>query len=402
MRLPAALILGLMMPALCEAAVIVRFHREARPEGTLVRLGEIAEIAAETEVEQTRLAGLSLAPVPASGRSQRLTLAEIRHRLLALGVDLSDVEFSGSSSVLVYGTDLPAAETPTPNAPRPAPRAIVTDSSLRRLQERLARDLAADLARKAPELGPCEVSLELTTGQAETLAAAHEVPVDALAGTTIAQVGTWNGGTPPWTGSQALRLHVTTREGRVTEIPVSATITPWRRVVVVRNHVTKGHILTSADVATKTVPPRTSGADDLVDPRTVIGRQVTRTVREGEVLTAELIREVPLVRRGETVTVTARRGGIAVRTEARASEDGTLGQTIPLVSRDGKQRLMGRVVAFHEVETVAATGDTGGVKLIQAAAAQTDTAQPATAQSATTPPATIPTANSTSGPAGSR
>ncbi len=370
MRFAAVLILGLLVPACCEAAVIVRFHREARPEGMLVRLGEIAEISAETEDEQTRLAGLSLAPVPASGRSQRLTLADIRHRLLALGVDLSDVEFGGSSSVLVHGTDLPAAELPAPAVPRPAPRAMVTDGSVRRLEERLARDLAAHITRKAPELGPCDVSVELTTAQAETLAAAHQVPVETLTGTTIAELGTWSGGTAPWIGSQSFRLATRTPEGMVSESEIPATITPWRRVVVAKTHVIKGQILTAADIAMKTVPPGNTDNDDLADPRAVIGRQVTRTVREGEVFSTELIREVPLVRRGETVTVTARRGGIAVRTEARASEDGTLGQTIPLVSRDGKQRLMGRVVAFHEVETIAATGEPSGVKVIQAAASQ--------------------------------
>ncbi len=62
-----------------------------------------------------------------------------------------------------------------------------------------------------------------------------------------------------------------------------------------------------------------------------------------------------LVRRGELVTVTSRRGGISVRVEARSLDEGSLGQSVTVVTLDGKTKYVTRVVAYHEVEVGGAT-----------------------------------------------
>jgi flagella basal body P-ring formation protein FlgA len=375
MRFLLVLLLGLQLPALAEAAVILRFHAEAQPSGMLVRLGDIADIATDSEAERSHLTDLTVSPGPAAGRSVRLTMADIRNRLQALGVDLSDIEFGGASSVLVRGTALERVEPEAKPQPRPAAPLRTSDTAVMRLKDRLAREVAAELDRRLPTREPSDISVELTSTQAEAIAAAFGTTVDGVAGWAAPALGQLTapqltGGDAPWTGTVPLQLTISTTAGQPAEFPILATITPWPRVVISKSHVVKGNILSAADVVAKPIPPRSMTTAAHSDPKAVIGRQVTRSIREGEPITAEMIREVPLVRRGETVTITARRGGIAVRSEAKASEDGSLGQTIPLVSRDGKQRLMGRVVAFHEVETVAGTGEPSGVKIVHAVAAE--------------------------------
>lgn len=365
MRFLSVLILGMLLPSLAEGAVIVRFHGEAQPSGMLVRLGDIADIAAETEAERTRLGELTLSPGPAVGRKLRLTVADVRNRLQALGIDLSDVEFGGASSVLVSG----AEAEPEPPAQKPLFRPLkpvrTSEATLQRLEDRLSREILAEIGRRSPGHAPLDVTVDLTLAQAETIAAACGAPVEAVAGSLEPSLGKLAGGDSPWTGQMQFRLMISTAAGTISEVPITATLAPWPRVVVTRAHVVKGRILTAADILTRPVAPRSVSSGALAEPGAVVGRQVTRTIREGESITPEMIREVPLVRRGETVTVTARRGGIAVRSEAKAGEDGAFGQTIPLISRDGKQRLLGRVVAFHEVETVATPGEPVGMKLIQ-------------------------------------
>jgi flagella basal body P-ring formation protein FlgA len=343
-----------------QAAVVVRFQPEASPEAGLVRLGDIAEIVADSPADATWLAGLVLAPRPAEGRRTTLELAEIQTRLRALGVDLATVEFGGSSRVIIHGTALekPALVRPVAKPAVVAPRANVGEITTRRLHEQVRRAVREYLARQSSGIANCDVVVTLSSGTVAALAAMES--------------GSWEvrGGQAPWTGEQTFTLQGNTDAGPASPLEIVASVTPWPRVLVLRSPLGKGQVLTADDLEPTPMNPETFGGKKyLVDPRQVVGRQTVRATRAGEPLTDELIKETSLVRRGELVSVACRRGGIVVRKEARANEDGALGQTITLVSADGRQRFVARVVAFHETEIV--SGDTpteSGVRLVQSPA----------------------------------
>jgi flagella basal body P-ring formation protein FlgA len=105
----------------------------------------------------------------------------------------------------------------------------------------------------------------------------------------------------------------------------------------------------------------------------VVGQETKRTLRAGEPISTIDIRGVPLVRRGDIVTVVARNRGIVVRTDAKSLADGSLGQAIKLISLDGRRELVARVSGYHEasvsmtaVEEPGAQGKGTGVRLLTA------------------------------------
>lgn len=81
----------------------------------------------------------------------------------------------------------------------------------------------------------------------------------------------------------------------------------------------------------------------VTDADSVIGRRVVRTIEAGQVVDRRWLADVPLIRRGERVTMTYAAGGVTASINAIAAEDGYPEQRI-YVMRSGHQRLISAVV----------------------------------------------------------
>ena len=86
----------------------------------------------------------------------------------------------------------------------------------------------------------------------------------------------------------------------------------------------------------------------------VVGKEATRAVPAGTVLQTTALRAPVIIRRGEVITVYCRSPGIRVRTEARAREDGGLGDLISVEPlSDRKKVFSARVSGIQEAEVYA-------------------------------------------------
>ncbi|HAW31813.1 MAG TPA: hypothetical protein DCY03_27515, partial [Planctomycetaceae bacterium] len=73
---------------------------------SVVRLGDIADVLHADPEQVTRMQGMILQPAPPQGRTQVITISQIRGRLQALGVDLSQLELTGRSQVQVSSQEI--------------------------------------------------------------------------------------------------------------------------------------------------------------------------------------------------------------------------------------------------------------------------------------------------------
>lgn len=116
----------------------------------------------------------------------------------------------------------------------------------------------------------------------------------------------------------------------------------------------RGHRVREARPGSAMLPPSSSTSESA-------GRQRSGAPRDaGERPTAQAApvasRPAPpawLIRRGDMTTVVARSPGVEVRTQARALGDGVLGEVISLETADRKDRYLGRVSGWREVEVYA-------------------------------------------------
>jgi flagella basal body P-ring formation protein FlgA len=330
------------------AEIVIR--AQAAPQGTVVRLGDVAEVSAESGAEAKRLAATPLMPAPASGTERFLRMREIQDLLAAHGENMGQLQFKGELMVAI-GTqeshDDSAAGGPKGDVAE-ARRAAWQNGASKietaaPTTEANTRLVQAELSRRAVDY------LNHMAGQTSSLQVKVTVPSEQLT-LLPADSSTWklSGGAAPWTGTQRLLISFPGSQGpdkftmsADVSLPVAVAIRPIDRDAVV----------TAADVE---LQPRdiAPGAQGRSAPFTsidkLIGMEATRAIQMGDVVMAGNVQPPVLVKRGDSVTVYARGGGIQVRTIARAKENGSLGQPVLVESLETHKTYDAVVTGMHE------------------------------------------------------
>jgi flagella basal body P-ring formation protein FlgA len=319
---------------------------------SVVLLGQVAEIHDANEAQAARLAAVMLFPAPAAGRSRAVDFETVRSRLASQGFNLSELEFSGSSVLTVSG----ARQDDGSNS---ASSSAAIELSQKRADEMVTSAVCRYLKYKAPQLGHVQVELKLTPKQIGLLTAAASARVEI------------SGGREPWQGRQAFRAEFSDRPGHPTAMLIECRVVPLPQVLVAAAVLPKGHVVGPNDVTWKQ-PSTGQATESFLDrEELVIGQETKRQLRAGEPIAAVDIRGVPLVRRGDIVTVVARNQGVVVRIDAKAQADGSLGEPIKLLTLEGRRELNARVSGFHEAsvgpssrDLPAVPGNGTGVRLL--------------------------------------
>lgn len=197
-----------------------------------------------------------------------------------------------------------------------------------------ARAQAAELqsleaVRNAAERGlrrQIDAQLAGVTLKAASLDARLRLPACPAALETFAQP-------PRGTQTRAL-VRVTCATGAPWSLNVPVEIHREIDVLVLRRAVARGETLTAADVvAQKRVTmglasPYVGNVDGLA------GRMTRRPLPEGTPVTAEALSAALLIKRGQTVTLTASTGGIQVRAPGRALADAAASQRLRVQNLD--------------------------------------------------------------------
>jgi flagellar basal body P-ring formation protein FlgA len=345
---------GLIGPLPAEAALI-RFKAAAEVRSSIVRLGDVAEVADADPQRQRQLEQIALRPAPGEGRSVRLDFDSIRSRLIAHGVNLAQTEFTGSSSVLVTTPGAQKESRPAVKAndksiqadsPKPGPSAKVVQASAvavaNDFQQRRAESLLAEAAeqhirRNVPASGKLNVAVEIPRDQ--TLAILEA----AASGFEI------RSGLPPFEGEQTLVVRFLDRQNQIREVEFTCRAEPCPKVWGVRHAVASGHVLQSGDLMLLQVA---DAAGYIGSDQDLAGMETKRPVAQGAALRTSDVQQVPLVRSNDIVTVYSRSRGVSVSRPFKARSEGMLGDTINLVTLDGRERIVGRVIGLHEAEII--------------------------------------------------
>ncbi len=309
-------------------AATIQLRGQCTPAGNLIRLEEVADIIGADPLERQALGKLELFPVPVTG-SSRIRAADIQQALLRRGVDLARHTFQGASEV-----SLTVRETaPAVTVEREIPQSVV--------QKKL-RDAVVSYLRQAGGDEPWEIKVLDGIPKAGNWA---EAPLRVL-----------SGGRAPWTGEQRFLVTCEADSGQRSElVEIRCQVLLPPSLLVAAHPIPKGTFFKADDVRIQRglAAGTPSGYKRVED---VIGKQSTRDIYPGQVLTAELVEQPKLVNRGEVVTVYVRRPGIQIRTVARAREDGAHGDLIHVESMTNRDTFLARVTAYQVVE-VFATAD---------------------------------------------
>jgi flagella basal body P-ring formation protein FlgA len=327
--LAAAVVLG-CVPAL-GASILLR--ERSTHSGSIVYLGDVADISTGTDAEMHELATTPLMAAPAQGSQQFLHASQVRDLLASRGLEVTELIIAGAKSVEIGKTvevrDLVAAEPISTATPDETKEAVVEA-----IREHLLSatghsnwTITVDLnAAKLTELRKLGTELEASAGR------------------------------NPWTGPQRFQLAPI---GSTKGIAIEARVERQQYVVVATRKIDAGNLIGIADVEVRLqegkVPTSALGSLEQV-----IGKEALRAIEADAFLQSNQVRAPMQVQRGETVKVIARAGGITVSTFATVQQDGSLGDLVQVQSLDKKDRFAARVSGWKELEvfpTGASAGD---------------------------------------------
>ncbi len=349
------------------AAVDVQLHERVAPRGSVVRLGDVAEIRTADRPQALQLGSLPLMPAPAAGTERFLRTREIQDMLSAQGVDVTALRFAGAEQVVIGVTDGANAssnvfqvsnETRTGERVKPMNRhaailaGVVTEATPLPLDETRAGQVRKQLTGiianylnvKTGKVQPWKVECDLADRELGKLNAALSTPVCV-------------GGSEPWTGRQRFLVSFSTADGQV-QLPIFAEISPppVPAVVAIRP-IGRGEVVKAADIEMRMVDANSKSVGQraaAVSVDMLIGMQARQAIQAGDIVFTDQVQAPIVVKRGDVIAVTSQSGGIRVRTSGRALHDASRGDLVQVESLGSREKYDARVVGPREA-TVYAT-----------------------------------------------
>ncbi len=327
--LSLAVVLAVLGGRCWTQAAEIRLNRHAAPAGAMTTLGDLADVIAAAAGEAERLRKLELFPSPPPGRERFVRARELHDLLILRGVNLAEHRFTGASQIVVAGT-----------APAAAPgQPATTAAHARRAHARITEALKSYLGSRVAVETPWLIDLELPEALVQALA-------DPATELRVA------GGQAPWVGVQHFQLSLTTPEGPQ-QADLAARVSIPASIVVASRSLPRGILLRPDDVELRHAGTAEEHPNALYSLEQAIGRETSRAVAAGRILTTDAVQAPVYVRRGEIVTVYAHAAGIRIRTQGRARDEGSEGMLVAVESLDTREVFFARVCGVREVEVFA-------------------------------------------------
>lgn len=390
------LILTLGAAIICSTTVaeaaIVRLHRAVTLDKGLVRLGDVADVHADSESLATSIRAATLGPAPIPGNRTRFTLNQVRSRLNSRRIELGMIEFQGSSSVtvtrrkhLTRTSQSSGARLATQDESRPKNgKAIIrtqsaseskptvrTVAAIRevstadmRLAESIVHDLVRDyLERWAPEWGNPFIRPLLSTDVVPMILSARGGNLKIVEGKVLNEDHflLTLAVPPPKTTAESSKVGPTTVADDPGQVRVRVRVARRPKVLAARHSISPGQLIRATDLEWIEVDDERNGTSD---PDELIGMEARRFFRAGDAIRVESVRPVKLVERGQLVKVTSVVGSVRVTGTYQARKAGVKNEMIELRSLDGERSILARVTGMSQAELLSdgvapASSDTG-------------------------------------------
>lgn len=301
-----------------------------------VRLVEVAELQGFDAATSEQIGAVRVAVAPEAGGSKFVSLDEVREAVRTAGVNLAEVRMQGAKQCAVS---------------RPAGSKV--DSVVREKGRTYPFGGAAHGSGEV-ESGDAEASLRRAVrafleGELARYGGRVEVSFDRAAEGVLELSGPAyrfevrrRGGAPP--GLTPVEVDVVHEGKLVQTVPLMAQVRLYREVVTARRAINQDAQIRPEDVEATTVSVSRLDQAGFDETRMVIGQRAKRFIPMGTTITPDVLESVPLVRRGELVTLEAVVGGVSVVTSAKADGEGRLHEVIRVRSLDGKREEFDAVV----------------------------------------------------------
>lgn len=159
--------------------------------------------------------------------------------------------------------------------------------------------------------------------------------------------------TPPNTElKKNLVIGVRCRGSSPWKVYVPVKLTARRQVLVTDRPLSRGATLSAADVRLEERDITVARGAYLTDVAQLQGKILKRTVPEGRLVTADLLNEEDIIKRGQRVTLMVEQSGFMVQMAGTALSDGTINERIRVENNSSRRTVEGIVRSPQLVEVI--------------------------------------------------
>ena len=148
---------------------------------------------------------------------------------------------------------------------------------------------------------------------------------------------------PPFSGRVAVTAELLIGERLLHRGVISAVVRVEEEVFVAARDLRRGDVLTEQDLRRARRDASRMPSDAIRDRSQAVGLRATRSLRADQLLRGSHVERVPVVGRGDRVTLVLESGAIQISGIGRAVEAGAVGDWIRVVNLDSRRELSGRV-----------------------------------------------------------
>jgi flagella basal body P-ring formation protein FlgA len=296
-----------------RAAEII-FRQTAEVSGPDIRLGDVADFDEESDLTAA-LASQTVGPAPPPGESVVLHSQTVKHSLVSTKSVPEDIAWSGSPAIMVNRQGITVG-----------PDKILT----------IIAEYIDEQKKNLPE------------AEIQFIPASLPLPFILPTGELTSEVIPSN---PGILGSSRFSLILRVDNQVAKNMSIRGRIEANANIVVTARAVKKDSIL-SPQLLTMAVTDISEMAGPQFEASDLTGKKLTRSLKAGSPVLANMVESLPVVRRGEKVKIVINSGQLHVSATGFAFTDGKLDETIRVQNLSSNKLIYGRVAAPGLVEVM--------------------------------------------------
>lgn len=316
-----------------KGEIEVRLWAQATATESPVRLEQIATVTGDPALVPA-IRGQAVTSDLKMARKVQIRAWQVAEQLGLAGFDVSRIRIAGAGkcdvTIVPADTRKPAAATTRPATDRSAAPASLEA----RLRELIHQGLDA---RGLPKDHQIEIDFNPTLRDLLALTSPpYAFDITPPRATT-------------WIGLVSFRVRVY-RDGQTLQtVPVLAQVRVRIPVVVAARTVNAKARVGRTDVEVSWREMATLNGKHLVNVNDALDQQAKKMIPAGTILTTTLLEPLPLVKRGQLVTVIYRRGGLDIKTVARSMQVGFKNEVIQVRNERSKELFRAKVTSASQV-----------------------------------------------------
>ena len=313
MKLNILIFLPVVIFSLIHTAAGEKINIEIRDKVTLPEkqmvLGDIAYVSCNNPSLLERINNIFIGNTPWPGNVRKIEKDVINARLMDEGIDFKGITYGSTTSSLITVESI----------------AITGEEIIRKAKEYLLS--------------------KLSRPESEIIIESDRPPMDKLLPA--------NGGDIRWEISQIdankdrgnvqLVVRISIDEKQYLKIPVFFTIRTYEDIAVPNKKIDRHDILAMDDLVIKRMETTKLAGLTFDNAEELAGKRAIRSILPNIPITAEMIDNPPLIKKGDFIKVSVQSGNLHIVTKGVAKEDGYVGKVIRIKNTDSNKELYGKV-----------------------------------------------------------